>query len=135
MSETKKAKYINTSDRGSSSDIDKVTSDPRKEESHEDLLESRRDCILDSDWYESEERVPVVYNFKKLMTFAGPGLLMSIAYLDPGNIEGDLDAGVTGKYSLLWTLFWSTALGWYYQVLSARLGVATQRNLAQNCRE
>jgi natural resistance-associated macrophage protein 2 len=69
------------------------------------------------------------------MSFAGPGLLMSIAYLDPGNIAGDLDAGVKGKYSLIWTLFWSTVLGWYYQVLAARLGVATQRNLAQNCRE
>ena len=60
-------------------------------------FQNSADCILDSDWYESEERVPVVYNFKKLMTFAGPGLLMSIAYLDPGNIEGDLDAGVTGN--------------------------------------
>jgi NRAMP (natural resistance-associated macrophage protein)-like metal ion transporter len=60
---------------------------------------------------------------------------MSIAYLDPGNIAGDLDAGVKGQYSLIWTLFWSTMLGWYYQCLSAKLGVATQRNLAQNCRE
>jgi len=69
------------------------------------------------------------------MSFAGPGLLMSIAYLDPGNIAGDLDAGVRGKYALIWTLFWSTTLGWYYQVLAAKLGVATQRNLAKNCAE
>ena len=48
------------------------------------------------------------------MSFAGPGLLMSIAYLDPGNIEGDMDAGLKGKYYLIWTLFWSTVLGWYY---------------------
>jgi natural resistance-associated macrophage protein len=72
---------------------------------------------------------------------------MSIAYLDPGNskksmfsshlqlVAGDLDAGKTGGYRLLWTLLWATALGWFFQVLSARLGVVTQRNLAKICRE
>ena len=50
--------------------------------------------VFDEDWYEPEEKVPFKFNFKKLMGFAGPGLLMSIAYLDPGNIEGDLDAGI-----------------------------------------
>jgi len=85
---------------------------------------------LDSDWYDSQEKIPFKFSFKKLMSFAGPGLLMSIAYLDPGNIAGDLDAGLKGQYSLIWTLFWSTVLGWYYQVLAAKLGVATQRNLA-----
>lgn len=51
---------------------------------------------IDSEWYDSEEKVPIKFNFKKLMSFAGPGLLMSIAYLDPGNIEGDMDAGLKG---------------------------------------
>lgn len=90
---------------------------------------------MHSDWYDSQEKLPFKFSFRKLMNFAGPGLLMSIAYLDPGNIAGDLDAGLKGQYALIWTLFWSTFLGWYYQVLAARLGVATQRNLAQNCRE
>lgn len=48
------------------------------------------------------------------MTFAGPGLLMSIAYLDPGNIAGDLNAGIAGGYKLIWTLMWSTILGLYF---------------------
>jgi len=39
---------------------------------------------------------------------------MSIAYLDPGNIAGDLVAGVKGGYSLIWTLLWSTILGLFY---------------------
>ena len=77
-------------------------------------LVSNDQVILDKDWYDSEEKVPIKFDFKKLMSFAGPGLLMSIAYLDPGNIAGDLDAGVAGKYQLIWTLFWSTLLGWYY---------------------
>ena len=65
------------------------------------------------------------------MSFVGPGFLMSIAYLDPGNIAGDLEAGVRGSYSLIWTLMWATVLGLYYQSLSARIGVCCQRNLAR----
>ena len=56
---------------------------------------------------------------------------MSIAYLDPGNIAGDLVAGVRGEYGLIWTLMWATLLGLYYQSLSAKIGVCTQRNLAK----
>jgi len=53
-------------------------------------------------------------NFKTFIDFVGPGLLMSIAFLDPGNIAGDLDAGRAGRYGLLWLLFWSTAVGCYF---------------------
>lgn len=71
---------------------------------------------------------------------------MSIAYLDPGNsnqvlnfefniVAGDLDAGKSAGYSLLWTLLTATCLGLFYQILAARLGVVTQRNLAKLCRE
>lgn len=67
------------------------------------------------------------------MAYAGPGLLMSIAYLDPGNIAGDLDAGVQGGYRLIWVLLWSTILGLWFQSMSARLGVVTQRNMAKLC--
>lgn len=76
---------------------------------------------------------PFKFSWRKLMGFMGPGFLMSIAYLDPGNIAGDLQAGTDGKYSLIWTLMWATILGWYYQVLSAKIGVVTQRNLAKVC--
>jgi len=53
------------------------------------------------------------------MVFLGPGLLMSIAYLDPGNIAGDLEAGIKGQYNLVWTLLFATAVGWFYQALAA----------------
>ena len=56
---------------------------------------------------------------------------MSIAYLDPGNIAGDLDAGVKGGYTLIWTLLWATILGLFYQSMAARIGIVTQRNLAK----
>ncbi|KAL6961413.1 Metal transporter [Sarracenia purpurea var. burkii] len=60
---------------------------------------------------------------------------MSIAFLDPGNLEGDLQAGAIAGYSLLWLLLWATAMGLLVQLLAARLGVATGRHLAELCRE
>jgi natural resistance-associated macrophage protein len=59
---------------------------------------------------------------------------MSIAYVDPGNIEGDLQAGVASGYGLLWVVAWATGLGFLVQMQSAKLGVATSRDLAQHCR-
>ncbi|KAA3457443.1 metal transporter Nramp6-like [Gossypium australe] len=100
--------------------------------------------------YESGEKVHIVgidepedegllgtppFSWKKLWLFTGPGFLMSIAFLDPGNLEGDLQAGAIAGYSLLWLLMWATVIGLLVQLLSARLGVATGRHLAELCRE
>ncbi|KAL9229802.1 hypothetical protein vseg_005231 [Gypsophila vaccaria] len=74
------------------------------------------------------------FSWRKLWLFTGPGFLMSIAFLDPGNLEGDLQAGAIAGYSLLWLLFWATSMGLLIQLLSARLGVATGRHLAELCR-
>ena len=43
--------------------------------------------------------------------FAGPGWLMSLAYLDPGNLEGDLQQGAYTNFQLVWVLFWATFMG------------------------
>ncbi|THU49365.1 hypothetical protein C4D60_Mb06t08810 [Musa balbisiana] len=75
------------------------------------------------------------FSWRKLWRFTGPGFLMSIAFLDPGNLEGDLQAGAAAGYALLWLLLWSTAMGLLIQILSARLGVATGRHLAELCRD
>lgn len=75
------------------------------------------------------------FSWRKLWLFTGPGLLMSVAFLDPGNLEGDLQAGAVAGYSLLWLLMWSTIMGLLIQLLSARLGVATGCHLAELCRE
>jgi hypothetical protein len=63
-----------------------------------------------------------------LWKFTGPGWLMSIAYLDPGNLEADLQSGAYTGYQLLWMLFWATIMGLLLQVLAARLGVVTGKN-------
>lgn len=75
------------------------------------------------------------FSWRKLWMFAGPGFLMSIAYLDPGNIESDLQSGATAGYSLLWLLMWATIMGLLIQKLAARLGVATGSHLAELCRQ
>lgn len=59
---------------------------------------------------------------------------MAIAYLDPGNLESDLQAGSRTGYQLLWLLLGATAIGYVMQCLSVRLGVATGLHLAQHCR-
>ncbi|KAG8077435.1 hypothetical protein GUJ93_ZPchr0007g4902 [Zizania palustris] len=51
---------------------------------------------------------------------------MSIAFLDPGNLEGDLQAGAVARDTLLWLLLWATAMGLLVQLLAARLGADIQ---------
>ena len=58
---------------------------------------------------------------------------MSIAYLDPGNIESDMRSGSLVRYNLLWILCWSTLLGLMMQRLAARLGTVTGQHLAELC--
>ena len=58
---------------------------------------------------------------------------MSIAYLDPGNIESDLQSGTVAQFRLLWVPMWATFLGLMMQRLAARLGVVTGKHLAEIC--
>ncbi|XP_063285334.1 natural resistance-associated macrophage protein 1 [Pelobates fuscus] len=73
------------------------------------------------------------FSFRKLWAFTGPGFLMSIAYLDPGNIESDLQCGAIAGFKLLWVLLGATILGLVCQRLAVRLGVVTGKDLAQIC--
>eukprot|EP01135_Chromosphaera_perkinsii_P003075 Nk52_evm22s234 gene=Nk52_evmTU22s234 len=75
------------------------------------------------------------FSWKKFARYAGPGFLMSIAYLDPGNIESDLQAGAQAGYQLLWVLMCATILGLILQMMAAKLGIVTGRHLAEHCRE
>ncbi|BFZ01045.1 hypothetical protein BsWGS_04085 [Bradybaena similaris] len=80
-----------------------------------------------------ESETDQCFSFRKLWAFTGPGFLMSIAYLDPGNIESDLRSGALAKFKLLWVLMSATILGLLMQRLSARLGVVTGNHLAEVC--
>ncbi|KAL0924836.1 hypothetical protein M5K25_005694 [Dendrobium thyrsiflorum] len=93
--------------------------------------------VSDEEWSEVEvnDGPAPPFSWRKLWRFTGPGFLMCIAFLDPGSLEGDLQAGAIAGYSLLWLLLWATAMGLLIQLLSAKLGVATGRHLAELCRE
>ncbi|NP_001306745.1 natural resistance-associated macrophage protein 2-like isoform X1 [Cynoglossus semilaevis] len=86
-----------------------------------------------------EDKVPIpenvnqLFSFRKLWAFTGPGFLMSIAYLDPGNIESDLQSGAKAGFKLLWVLLLATIIGLLLQRLAARLGVVTGMHLAEVC--
>lgn len=112
--------------------------DKEEEEEEKDSVYAAKDKVqifdLESSGAAGSTAVPP-FSWRKLWLFTGPGLLMSVAFLDPGNLEGDLQAGAIAGYSLLWLLMWSTIMGLVIQLLSARLGVATGRHLAELCRE
>ncbi|XP_071454637.1 protein Malvolio isoform X2 [Hetaerina americana] len=112
---------------------------PESPSDHSVVTENTTLTPASNQTYFADERIqiPVVENtrfsFRKLWAFTGPGFLMSIAYLDPGNIESDLQSGTVAKYKLLWLLMWATILGLSMQRLAARLGVVTGLHLAEMC--
>ncbi|KAJ1904134.1 hypothetical protein LPJ81_002676 [Coemansia sp. IMI 209127] len=72
------------------------------------------------------------FSLKKLLSFVGPGLLVSQALLDPGNIESDISQADASGYKLLWLLLLAHIICIFVQSLAARLGVVTGRHLAQH---
>ncbi|CAH1993269.1 unnamed protein product [Acanthoscelides obtectus] len=109
--------------------------EPKKENKHLDHY--YEDSEIDTYFSNNKVKIPVTeksgFNFRKLWAFTGPGFLMSIAYLDPGNIESDLQSGTVGNYRLLWVLFGATVLGFIMQSLATKLGVVTGLHLAEMC--
>ena len=73
--------------------------------------------------------------WKKLCAFAGPGYLIAVGYMDPGNWATDTAGGSAYGYSLLSVVLFANLLAMFLQALSAKLGIATGRDLAQACRD
>jgi manganese transport protein len=73
--------------------------------------------------------------WKQWRAFTGPALLVSVGYMDPGNWGTDLSSGAEYKYALLWVVGVASLMAIFLQVISARLGVATGKDLAQCCRD
>ncbi len=67
--------------------------------------------------------------------FVGPAILVSVGYMDPGNWGTDLQGGAQYKYGLLWVVALASLMAIFMQVISARLGVVTGKDLAQCCRD
>jgi manganese transport protein len=73
--------------------------------------------------------------FRKVLMFAGPGYLIAVGYMDPGNWATDIGGGSKFGYTLLSVVLISSLMAMFLQALSAKLGVATGRDLAQACRD
>ena len=71
----------------------------------------------------------------RLMPFMGPAFIASVAYMDPGNFATNIQAGAQFGYTLLWVVVVTNLMAMLIQTLSAKLGIATGRNLAELCRE
>ncbi len=73
--------------------------------------------------------------WKRLLGFIGPGFLISVGYMDPGNWATYIACGARFWYTLLFVIMLSNLMAILRQILSLKLGVATERDLAQLCSE
>src|SRR5690242_3820578 len=69
------------------------------------------------------------------LAFAGPAVIASIAYMDPGNFATNIQAGAKYGYGLLWVVVLANVIAMLFQALSAKLGIVTGKNLAELCRD
>lgn len=69
------------------------------------------------------------------LIFAGPAVVASIAYMDPGNFATNIQAGAGFGYALLWVVVLASLIAMLFQALAAKLGIVTGRNLAELCRD
>ncbi len=72
---------------------------------------------------------------RSLLLFAGPAVIASIAYMDPGNYATNIQAGAGYGFTLLWVVLVANLIAMLFQALSAKLGIVTGRNLAEMCRD
>jgi manganese transport protein len=87
---------------------------------------------------EAYRSIPISHNaswIRKILAFAGPGYLIAVGYMDPGNWATDIGGGSKFGYALLSVVLLSNLLAMFLQALSAKLGIATGRDLAQACRD
>jgi manganese transport protein len=73
--------------------------------------------------------------WRAYLAFAGPAVIVSVAYVDPGNFATNIQAGAKYGYGLLWVVLLANLIAMLFQALSAKLGIVTGRNLAEMCRE
>ena len=73
--------------------------------------------------------------WKQWRAFVGPAILISVGYMDPGNWGTDLQAGAQFRYGLMWVVGLASTIAIFMQIISARLGVVTGKDLAQCCRD
>ena len=97
-----------------------------------------KDNVFSESLPEAHRTVPVVTGagwLRKVFAFAGPGYLVAVGYMDPGNWATDIGGGAKFGYALLSVILLSNLMAMLLQGLSAKLGIVSGRDLAQACRE
>jgi manganese transport protein len=75
------------------------------------------------------------HGWRAFLPFLGPAVVTSIAYIDPGNFATNIQAGARYGYGLLWVVVLANLVAMLFQALSAKLGIVTGKNLAEQCRD
>jgi manganese transport protein len=75
------------------------------------------------------------HGLRASLAFVGPAVVVSVAYIDPGNFATNIQAGAKYGYGLLWVVVLANLIAMLFQALSAKLGIVTGRNLAEMCRD
>jgi len=89
----------------------------------------------DMEQRKSNLRLSFQQRIQGLLKYLGPAFVVSVAYIDPGNFGTNICGGSKFNYSLLWVILWSNLMAIFLQSLSAKLGIATGRNLPQMCHQ
>jgi len=79
--------------------------------------------------------MPFITQRKAKMSLLGPAFIAAIGYIDPGNFATNIQAGASYGYQLLWVVVWANIMAMLIQLLSAKLGIATGKNLAEHIRD
>ena len=75
----------------------------------------------------------ILRKIKGLLRFFGPAFIVSVAYMDPGNFGTNISGGSRFNYDLIWVVLASNLMAIFIQILSAKLGIVTGRNLPDWC--
>lgn len=81
------------------------------------------------------DSLSIISKFRGLLKFLGPAFIVSVAYIDPGNFATNISGGSIFNYNLVWVILWSNLMAIFLQVMSAKLGIATGKNLTQMSRK
>ncbi len=118
--------------------VRRATSHVATPESADLVSEGWRHAIASPSLPEVHRSIPVTHTarfWRRLFAFTGPGYLVAVGYMDPGNWATDIAGGAVYNYALLSVVLISNFIAIYLQALSAKLGLVTGRDLAQACRD
>merc|ERR1712134_68149 len=95
------------------------------------LIENDEKYQVDESEYEIPPGVDTPWTFGSFIRYFGPGWLVCIAYVDPGNYQADIQSGAQTGYSQNWVILWTQLLSWYVQYMCVKLQHYTNTNLAE----